>query len=150
MRACLAWSLRICLTSRELSAKDGEGGPLGTLADIASSVHSVLVRLGDGGALGVLSDSVEPSLLEELPLVSLEAMSVVSSVPVVDEEPGLLSDVPLVSAALLSVDGPVSGTLSLSSSRCSAVSGVGMALAAGVIGLKGSTAGGGLGSCGVS
>ena len=112
VRACPAWSLRICLTSRELSAKDGEGGPLGTLADIASSVHGVLVHLGDGGALGVLSDSVEPSLLEELPLVSLEAVSVVSSVPVVDEEPGLLSDVPLVWAALLSVDGPVSGTLS--------------------------------------
>ena len=111
MRACPAWSLRICLTSRELSAKDGEGGPLGTLANIASSVHSVLVRLGDG-ALGVLSDSVEPSLLEELPLVSLEAVSVVSSVPMVDEEPGLLSNVPLVSATLLSVDGPVSGTLS--------------------------------------
>ena len=108
MRACPAWSLRICLTSRELSAKDGEGGPLGTLADIASSVHSVLVRLGDGGALGALSDSVEPSL----PLVSLEAVSVVSSVPVVDKEPGLLSDVPLVLAALLSVDGLVSGTLS--------------------------------------
>ena len=72
VRACPAWSLRICLTSRELSAKDGEGGPLGTLADIASSVHGVLVRLGDGGALGALSDSVEPSLLEELPLVSLE------------------------------------------------------------------------------
>ena len=111
MRACPAWSLRICLTSRELSAKDGEGGPLGTLADIASSVHGVLVHLGDGGALDALSDSVEPSLLEELPLVS-EAVSVVSSVPVVDEEPGLLSDVPLVSAALLSVDGPVSGTWS--------------------------------------
>ena len=110
MRAGPAWSLR-CLTSRELSAKDGEGGPLGTLADIASSVHGVLARLGDGGVLGALSDSVEPSL-EELPLVSLEAVSVVSSVPVVDEEPGLLSDVPLVSAALLSVDGPVSGTLS--------------------------------------
>ena len=29
--ACPAWSLRICLTSRELSAKDGEGGPLGNL-----------------------------------------------------------------------------------------------------------------------
>ena len=95
-----------------LSAKDGEGGPLGTLADIASSVHGVLVRLGDGGVLGALSDSVEPLLLEELPLVSLEAISVISSVPVVDEEPGLLSDLPLVSAALLSVDGPVSGTLS--------------------------------------
>ena len=112
VRACPAWSLRICLTSRELSAKDGEGGPLGTLADIASSVHGVLVCLGDSGVLGVLSDSVEPSLLEELPLVSLEAVSVVSSVPVVDKEPGLLSDVPLVSAALLLVDGPVSGTLS--------------------------------------
>ena len=112
VRACPAWSLRICLTSRELSAKDGEGGLLGTLADIVASVHGVLVCLGDGGALGALSDSVEPSLLEELPLVSLEAVSVVSSVPVVDEEPGLLSDVSLVSAALLSVDGPVSGTLS--------------------------------------
>ena len=112
MRACPAWSLRICLTSRELSAKDGEGGLLGTLAGIASSVHSVLVRLGDGGSLGALSDSVEPLLLEELPLVSLEAISVISSVPMVNEEPGLLSDVPLVSAALLSVDGPVSGTLS--------------------------------------
>ena len=112
MRACPAWSLRICLTSRELSAKDGDGGLLGTLADIASSVHSVLVCLGDGGVLGALSDSVEPSLLEELPLVLVEAISAVSSVPVVDEEPGLLSDVPLVSAALLSVDSPVSGTLS--------------------------------------
>ena len=112
MRACPAWSLRICLTSRELSAKDGEGGPLGTLADIASSVHSVLVRLGDSRVLGALSDSVEPSLLEELPLVLLEAVSVVSSIPVVDEEPGLLCDVPLVSAVLLSVEGPVSGTLS--------------------------------------
>ena len=60
----------------------------------------------------MLSDSVEPSLLEELPLVLLEAISIVSSVPVVDEEPGLLSDVPLVLATLLSVDGPVSGTLS--------------------------------------
>ena len=112
VRACPAWSLRICLTSRELSAKYGEGGLLGTLADIASSVHCVLVRLGDSGALGALSDSVEPSLLEELPLVSLEVVSVISSVPVVDKEPGLLSDVPLVSAALPSVDGPVSGTLS--------------------------------------
>ena len=112
MSACPAWSLRICLTSRELSAKDGESGPLGTLVDIASSVHGVLVRRGDGGVLGALSDSVEPSLLEELPLVLVEAVSVVSSVPVVDEEPGLLSDVPLVSAALLLVDGPVSGTLS--------------------------------------
>ena len=112
MRACPAWSLRICLTSRELSAKDGEVGPLGPLADLASSVHGVLVHLGDGGVLGALSDSVEPLLLEELPLVSLEAVSVVSSVPVVDEEPGLLSNVPLVSAALLLVDGPVSGTLS--------------------------------------
>ena len=112
MRACPAWFLRICLTSRELSAKDGEGGPLETLADIASSVHGVLVRFGDGGVLGALSDSVEPTLLEELPLVLLEAVSVVSLVPVVDEEPGLLSDVPLVSATLLLVDGPVSGTLS--------------------------------------
>ena len=82
------------------------------MADIASSVHSVLVCLGDDGVLGALSDSVEPSLLEELPLVSVEAISVVSSLPVVTEEPGLLSDVPLVSAALLLVDGPVSGTLS--------------------------------------
>ena len=112
MRAYPAWSLKICLTSRELSAKDGEGVPLGTLADIASSVHGILVCLGDGWALGALSDSVEPSLLEELPLVSLEAISVVSLVPVVDEEPGLLSDVPLVSATLLLADGPVSGTLS--------------------------------------
>ena len=112
VRACLAWSLRICLTSRELSAKDGDGGPLGTLADIASSVHGVLVRLGDGGALGALSDSIEPSLLEGLPLVLVEAISVVSSVPVVDKEPGLLSDVPLVLAALLLVDSPVLGTLS--------------------------------------
>ena len=112
MRACPAWSLRICLTSRELSAKDGDGSPLGTLADIASSVHGVLVHLGDSGVLGALSDSVEPSLLEELPLVSVEAVSVVSLVPMVDEEPGLLSDVPLVSAALLLVDSPVSGTLS--------------------------------------
>ena len=112
MRACPTWSLRICLTSRELSAKDGEGGLLGTLADIASSVHGVLVCLGDSGVLGALSDSVEPLLLEDLPLVSVEAISVVSSVPMFDEEPGLLSDVPLVSAALLSVDSPVSGTLS--------------------------------------
>ena len=112
MRACPAWSLRICLTSRELSANDGDGGLLGTLADIASSVHGVLVHLGGCGALGALSDSIEPLLLEELPLVSVEAVSVVSSVPVVDEQPGLLSDVPLVSAALLSVDGPVSGKLS--------------------------------------
>ena len=112
MSACPVWSLRICLTSRELSAKDGEGGPLGTLADIASSVHGVLVRLGDGGVLGALSDSVEPSLLVELPLVLAGGRICHLIVPVVDEEPGLLSDVPLVSAALLSVDGPVSGTLS--------------------------------------
>ena len=112
MRAYPAWSLRICLTSRELSAKDGEGGLLGPLADIASSVHGILVRLGDGGALGALSDLVEPSLLEELPLVSLEAVSIVSLVLMVDEEPGLLSNVPLVSATLLLVDSPVSGTLS--------------------------------------
>ena len=85
---------------------------LGTLTVIASSVHSVLVCLGDGGALGVLSDSLEPLLLEELPLVSVEAVSIVSSVAVVDKEPGLLSDVPLVSTALLSAEGPVSGTLS--------------------------------------
>ena len=56
MRACLAWSRRICLTSGELSPKDGEGGPLGTLAVIASSVHGVLVHLGDSGVLGMLSD----------------------------------------------------------------------------------------------
>ena len=112
MRACPAWSHSICLTSRELSAKDGEGGPLGALAVIASSVYSVLVRLGDSGALGALSDSVEPSLLEELPLVSLEAVSIVSSVLVVDVEPGLLSDMLLVSATLLLAEGPVSGTLS--------------------------------------
>ena len=112
VRACPAWSLRICLTSRELSAKDGDGGPLGTLADIASSVHGVLVHLGDGAVLGALSDSIEPLLLEELPLVLLEAISVVSLVPVVDGEPGLLSNVALMSATLLLVDGPVSGTLS--------------------------------------
>ena len=82
------------------------------MAVIASSVQGVLVHLGDGGALGVLSDSVEPLLLEELPLVLVEAVSVVSPVSVVDEEPGLLSDVPLVSAALLSANGPGSGTLS--------------------------------------
>ena len=82
------------------------------MAVIASSVHGVLVCLGDGGALGVLSDLVEPSLLEELPLVSLEAISVVSLVSMVDKEPGLLSDVPLVLAALLSANEPVSGTLS--------------------------------------
>ena len=112
MRACPAWSLRVCLTSRELSAKDGEGGPLGTLAGMASSVHGILVCLGDSGALGALSDSVEPSLLEELPLVLVDAVSVVSLVPVVDKEPGLLSNVPLVSVALLSANEPVSGTLS--------------------------------------
>ena len=82
------------------------------MAVIASSVHGVLVCLGDSVALGVLSDSVEPSLLEVLPLVSLEAMSVVSLVSAVDEDPGPLSDVPLVSAVLLSATEPVSGTLS--------------------------------------
>ena len=113
MRAHPVWSLRIYLTSRELSAKDGDGGPLGTLAVIASSVQGVLVRLGDSGALGVLSDLVEPSLLEELPLVSMEAISdVVSLVSMVDELSGLLSDVPLVSALLLPASKPVSGTLS--------------------------------------
>ena len=61
--------------------------------------------------LGVLSDLAEPSLLEELPLVSVEAVSV-SPVSMVDEEQGLLSDVPLVLAALLSANEPVSGTLS--------------------------------------
>ena len=150
MRACLAWSLRICLTSRELSTKDGDDGPLGALAVIASSVHGVLVCLGDGGALGALSDSVELSLLEELPLVSVEAISVVSLVSVVDEDPGLLSDVPLVSAALLSANEPVSGTLSRSSSHCSVGSGLGMASAGGVIKLKRSAVGGALGSCGLS
>ena len=143
MRACPTWSLRICLTSRELSTKDGEGGLLGTLAVIASSVHGVLVSLGDGGVLGVLSDSVEPSLLEELPLVSLEAVSVVSPVSVVDEEPGLLSDVPLVLTALLSANGPVSGTLSRCSSRCPAGSSLGVASAGGVIRLMGTAVGGG-------
>ena len=112
MRACPAWSHRICLTSRELSAKDGDAGLLETLAVIASSVQGVLVGLGDGGVLGALSDLVEPSLLEELPLVLVEAVSVVLSVSVVDEEPELLSDVPLVSAVLLSANEPVSGTLS--------------------------------------
>ena len=113
MRARPVWSLRICLTSRELSAKDGDGGLLGTLAVIASSVHSVLVCLGNSGVLGALSDSVEPSLLEELPLVSVEAVSDgVSPVSVVDKSSGLLSDVPLVSAVLLPASKPVSGTLS--------------------------------------
>ena len=60
----------------------------------------------------MLSDSVEPSLLEVLPLVSLEAVSVVSPVSMVDEDPGLLSNVLLVSAALLLANEPVSGTLS--------------------------------------
>ena len=82
------------------------------MAVIASSVQGVLVHLGDGGAPGVLSDSVELLLLEELPLVSVEAVSVVSPISMVDEEPGLLSNVPLVSAALLSANEPVSGTLS--------------------------------------
>ena len=36
VRARPVWSLRICLTSRELSAKDGDGGVLGMLAVIAS------------------------------------------------------------------------------------------------------------------
>ena len=112
MRACPVWSLKICLTSRELSASDGDGGSLGTLAVIASSVHGILVHLGDGGVLGVLSNSVEPSLQEELPLVSVEAISVVSLVSAVDELSGLLSDVPLVSTILLPASEPVSGTLS--------------------------------------
>ena len=60
----------------------------------------------------MLLDSVEPSLLEELPLVLVEAISVVSPVSVADKEPGLLSDVPLVLAVLLSANEPVSGTLS--------------------------------------
>ena len=82
------------------------------MAVIAYSVLSVLVRLGDGGVLGALSDSVEPLLLEVLPLVSLEAISVVSPVSMVGKDPGLLSDVPLVLAALLSANELVSGTLS--------------------------------------
>ena len=83
------------------------------LAVIASSVHGVLVHLGNGGALGALSDSVEPSLLEELALVLVEAVSDdVSPVSVVDKSSGLLSDVPLVSAILLPASEPVSGTLS--------------------------------------
>ena len=117
------------------------------MAAIASSVHGELVCLRDSGVLGVLSDSVEPSLLEELPLVSVEAISVVSLVSMVDEEPGLFSNVPLTSAALLSANEPVSGT---SSSHCSVGSGLGMALAGGVIKSMGSAAGGGLGSCGLS
>ena len=112
MRACPVCSLKICLTSRELSASDGDGGLLGALAVIASSVYGILVHLGNGRVLGVLSDSVEQSLVEVLPLVSLEAISVVSLVSVVDEEPGLLSDVPLVSTVLLSANEPVSVTLS--------------------------------------
>ena len=112
VRAYPTCSHKICLTSRELSAKDGDGGPLGALADIASSVQGVLVHLGDGGAFGALSDSVEPLLLEELPLVLVEVVSIVSLVSMVDEEPALVSDVPLVSAVLLPVSEPVSGTLS--------------------------------------
>ena len=107
MRACPVSSLKICLTSRELSASDGDGGLLGTLAVIASSVQGVLVRLGDGGALGALSDSVDPLLLEELPLVSVEAISVVSPVSAVDKLSGLLSELPLVSAVLLPASEPV-------------------------------------------
>ena len=80
-----------------MSAGTGYGGPLGTKAGvIASSVHSVLVHLGDGGALGALSDllvSVESLLIDVLPLLSLEARLLVSSVPMVDKESGLLPDV---------------------------------------------------------
>ena len=96
-----------------MSAGAGDGDPLGTKAVVlASSVHGVLVHLEEGGVLGALSDSVEPSLVDVLPLVSLEAMSIVSLVPVVDEESGPLFGVPLSSAALLSASIPVSGTLS--------------------------------------
>ena len=98
----------------ELSACDGDGGLLGMLAVSASSVQGVLVHLGDGGVLVVLSDSlvsVEPSLVDVLPLLSLEPISLVSSlVSVVDEESGWLSDVPLSTATLLSAFEPVSGT----------------------------------------
>ena len=115
----------------ELSACDGDGGLLGMLAVSASSVQGVLVHLGDGGVLGVLSDSlvsVEPLLVDVLPLLSLEPISLVSSlvsvvdeesgrlsdvpslVSVVDEESGRLSDVPLSTATLLSAFEPVSGT----------------------------------------
>ena len=98
----------------ELSACDGDGGLLGMLAVSASSVQGVLVHLGDGGVLGVLSDSlvsVEPLLVDVLPLLSLEPISLVSSlVSVVDEESGQLSDVPLSTATLLSAFEPVSGT----------------------------------------
>ena len=96
----------------ELSASDGDGCSLGTVAVMASSVQGVLVHLGDGRVLGALFDLVEPSLLEELLLVSVEAISVVSPVSMVDELSGLLSDVPLVSAILLPASEPVSGTLS--------------------------------------
>ena len=99
-----------------MSAGAGDGGLFGTkVGVIASSVHSVLVCLGDSGVLGVLSDSlvsVESLLIDVLPLLSLEARLLVSSVPVVDEESGLLSDVPLSSTTLLSAFEPVSGTLS--------------------------------------
>ena len=60
-----------------MSAGAGDGGPLGTKAVvIASSVHGVLVHLGEGGVLGVLSDSVKPLLVDVLPLLLLEAVSV--------------------------------------------------------------------------
>ena len=132
-----------------MSASDGDVGLLETWAVIASSVQGILVRLSDNGALGVLSDSVEPSLLEELTLVPVEAVSVVSPVSMVDEEPGLLSDVPLVSAALLSANEPVSGTLSQSSSHCSAGSGLGTSSVAGVIRSMGIAVGEGLSSGGL-
>ena len=122
---------------------------LETLAVIVFSVHGVLVHLGDSGALGALSDSVEPSLLEVLPLVSLEAVSVVSPVSMVDEDPGLLSNVLLVSAALLSANEPVSGTLSWSPFLCSSVSSLvtGVTSVAGVIRSMGQASKGCLG-CG--
>ena len=66
----------------ELSACDGEGGLLGMLAVSVSSVQGVLVHLGDDGALGMQSDSlvsVEPLLVDVLPLLSLEPISLVSA-----------------------------------------------------------------------
>ena len=83
------------------------------MAVIASSVQGILVHLGYCGVLGALSDSVEPFLLEELPLVSVDAISyVISLVSVVDELSRLLCDVPLVVTVLLPASEPVSGTLS--------------------------------------
>ena len=105
----------------KLSANDGKGGPLGTLAGSVSSVQGVLVCLGDGSALSdswepSLDNSLEPLLIDVLPLLLLELISLgSSSVSMVDEESGLLSNLPLSSAALFSAFEPVSGTLSLSS-----------------------------------